>query len=90
MYTITDIKQLQNLTNTLLKNPGNAAQLREVLRFHEYRYYILNDPLISDSEYDQLYKKLEKLEKENPAIITSDSPTQRVGSGFNVKPRKQL
>jgi DNA ligase (NAD+) len=83
MYTTSQIQKLQNLTNTLLKNPGNAQELREVLRFHEYRYYVLNDPLISDAEYDQLYKKLEKLEKENPEIITPDSPTQRVGSSLN-------
>jgi DNA ligase (NAD+) len=83
MYTTSQIQKLQNLTNTLLKNPGNVQELREVLRFHEYRYYVLNDPLISDAEYDQLYKKLEKLEKENPEIITPDSPTQRVGSSLN-------
>ncbi len=57
--------------------------LREVLRFHEYRYYILNDPLISDAEYDQLYKNLEHAEKENPSLITQDSPTQRVGNSLN-------
>ena len=42
------------------------------------RYYILNDPLLSDFEYDQLFKALEKIEKENPTLITPDSPTQRV------------
>ena len=49
-----------------------------MLRFHEHRYYILNDPLLSDYEYDQLFKALEKIEKENPTLITLDSPTQRV------------
>jgi DNA ligase (NAD+) len=49
-----------------------------VLRFHEHRYYILNDPLLSDYEYDQLFKALEKIEKENPTLISPDSPTQRV------------
>ena len=49
-----------------------------MLRFHEHRYYILNDPLLSDFEYDQLFKALEKIEKENPTLITLDSPTQRV------------
>ena len=44
------------------------ASLRQVLIFHEYRYYILNDPLLSDKEYDILYKALEKLESENPEI----------------------
>ncbi len=83
MYTKSQIQDFQKRTNTLLKNDGSAEELREVLRFHEYRYYILNDPLISDTEYDGLFKKLEKLEKENPLIITPDSPTQRVGSSLN-------
>ena len=56
--------------------------LRDVLRFHEYRYYVQNNPLIGDAEYDGLYKLLEKLEKEHPSMITKDSPTQRVGSGL--------
>jgi len=84
MYTKTQTQDLQNLTNTLLKNGANIAQLREALRFHEYRYYILNDPLISDTEYDGLFKKLEKLENENPSLITPDSPTQRVGNSLNA------
>lgn len=53
--------------------------LREEIRYHEYRYYVLDSPEISDAEYDQLMKKLERLEKENPELITPDSPTQRVG-----------
>lgn len=61
---------------------SDVEALREILRFHEYRYYILNDPLISDFEYDQLYKSLEDLEKENPELITPDSPTQRVAKGL--------
>ena len=60
----------------------NIASLREVLRFHENRYYVKNDPLISDYEYDILYKALEKTEQENPLLITPDSPTQRVGKGL--------
>lgn len=83
MYTKEQTKSLQSLTNDLLKKAFSADQLRDVLRFHEYRYYILNDPLISDEEYDKLYKSLEKLEKENPQLITSDSPTQRVGNSLN-------
>ena len=50
-------------------------QLKTVLQFHEHRYYILNDPLISDFEYDQLYKKLEYIEEKQPEWVTSDSPT---------------
>lgn len=58
--------------------PEQIDDLREILRFHEHRYYVLHDPLISDFEYDQLYKELERLEKEQPALIRADSPTQRV------------
>ncbi len=83
MYTNEQTKSLQLLTNQLLKNASSVDQLRDVLRFHEFRYYILNDPLISDVEYDKLYKSLEKLEKENPALVTPDSPTQRVGNSLN-------
>ncbi|MEI8053193.1 MAG: NAD-dependent DNA ligase LigA [Bacteroidota bacterium] len=60
----------------------NIEDLRNILRFHEHRYYVENDSLISDFEYDSLYKKLEHFEKENPSLITKDSPTQRVGKGL--------
>ena len=60
----------------------NIEKLRDVLRFHEHRYYVENDPLISDYEYDMLYKKLEHFEKSNPSLISKDSPTQRVGKGL--------
>jgi DNA ligase (NAD+) len=88
MFTVQQTKELQELTKRLIlkKEQGSKNKelelLRNVLRFHEYRYYVQNDPLISDFEYDTLYKQLEKLEKENPAAITSDSPTQRVGKGL--------
>jgi DNA ligase (NAD+) len=82
-------KQLQEKTTALLiKAKSNAIQpkdieeLRTVLRFHERRYYIENDPLVSDFEYDTLYKQLEHLEKENPDLIVTDSPTQRVAKGI--------
>ncbi len=54
-------------------------RLREELDFHNYKYYVENKPIISDYEYDQLLKKLEKFEKEYPELKTPDSPTQRVG-----------
>lgn len=53
-------------------------QLREQIRDHDYKYYILTEPTISDEEYDKLLKELEKLEDKNPDLITPDSPTQRV------------
>jgi len=52
--------------------------LRDEIRKHDYNYYILNQPTIGDERYDKLVKELEKLEAENPELITPDSPTQRV------------
>ena len=54
--------------------------LRERIRKHDYRYYVLAEPSVSDQEYDRLYKELQILEKKHPKLITPDSPTQRVGS----------
>jgi DNA ligase (NAD+) len=53
--------------------------LRSQILKHDYNYYVLTEPVISDENYDKLVKELEKLETENPHLITSDSPTQRVG-----------
>src|SRR6266849_6663898 len=58
--------------------------LREKVRYHEYRYYVLDDPEISDAEFDKLMEQLKRLEAEHPDLITPDSPTQRVGG----KPRE--
>ncbi len=88
MYSKDESNKLQKTTHLFLKefekgiSENKIESLRDVLRFHEYRYYILNDPLISDFEYDQLFKVLEKIEKENPSIVTVDSPTQRVAKGL--------
>jgi len=54
--------------------------LRQQINDHNYRYYILDDPLISDGEYDQLFRKLEQLEKQHPELIVPESPTQRIGA----------
>lgn len=54
--------------------------LRKQIRDHNYRYYVLDDPVISDGEYDALLRELESLETQHPKFISSDSPTQRVGS----------
>ena len=92
MYDQQLTKELQQLTKEWLtsidknntKEPAidKTEDLRNILRFHEYRYYVQTDPLISDAEYDSLYKLLEKIEKENPQLKTPDSPTQRVGGGL--------
>ncbi len=89
MYSGTQTKDLQKLTKKLMDEstkhaikPTEIEALRSVLRFHEYRYYVIDDPLLADAEYDQLYKALEKIEEDNPALITGNSPTQRVAKGL--------
>jgi DNA ligase (NAD+) len=57
-----------------------AEKLREEINYHNYRYYVLNDPVISDEEYDQLMRQLMELEAQFPQLVTPDSPTQRVGA----------
>ncbi|MBX3708865.1 MAG: NAD-dependent DNA ligase LigA [Gammaproteobacteria bacterium] len=68
--------------NPLHKNEAEIQleKLRQQINEHNYRYYVLDDPLISDAEYDQLFQKLNVLESEFPHLVTSDSPTQRVGA----------
>ncbi len=61
-----------------------ACQLRETLRRHEHLYYVLDQPEISDAEYDELMGRLRELEAAHPELVTPDSPTQRVGG----KPRE--
>lgn len=70
----------QEMMDLVLLNPNHIDDLRNVLVYHEWKYYIQNDPVISDFEYDQLYKALERLEQECPDLVTPDSPTQRVSS----------
>ncbi|MFZ9820259.1 MAG: NAD-dependent DNA ligase LigA [Methylophilaceae bacterium] len=53
--------------------------LKKTIQEHDHAYYLLDDPLISDHEYDSLFQELKKIESENPHLITPDSPTQRVG-----------
>ncbi|HPD29398.1 MAG TPA: NAD-dependent DNA ligase LigA [Phycisphaerae bacterium] len=55
------------------------ARLRDEIRLHDYRYYVLAEPTISDLEYDKLFKELKDLETQFPDLVTPDSPTQRVG-----------
>lgn len=57
-----------------------AKELRELLNYHSYRYYVLDDPEIADAEYDELMRELIELETSHPELIVPDSPTQRVGA----------
>jgi DNA ligase (NAD+) len=59
---------------------SRVEELRKQLEYHLYRYHVLDDPEISDAEYDRLYDELQALEDENPELATEDSPTRRVGA----------
>ena len=90
-YSKEEQRDISKLTKTHLKVDVSTSdaeseinELRKILVFHEWRYYVLNDPLISDFEYDTLYKKLEKLELENPKLINPESPTQRVSNDLTT------
>jgi DNA ligase (NAD+) len=89
MYAAEQIQELQKRSvrfldqKTGVVSPGDIEPLREALRFHEYRYYVMSEPLISDYEYDQLYQLLQRTETAHPEMLTPDSPTQRVGSSLN-------
>jgi DNA ligase (NAD+) len=63
-----------------------VKELREAIRYHNYRYYVLDDPVISDAEYDDLMEKLRTLEAKFPELQSPDSPTQQVGG----EPREEL
>lgn len=65
-----DIKKVQK----------RVQELRDLINYHNYRYYVLDSPEISDAEYDELVRKLVHLEEEHPELVTPDSPTQRVGA----------
>ena len=85
MYTKDQIIRLQASTKEFIQNPDNIdiIELRKLLKFHEYQYYVTAQPLISDYEYDSLYQYLKNLETANPELIVNDSPTQRVGNSLN-------
>ncbi len=92
MYTPEKEKQLIEKTRQLLnislkeiktKNDAEIVkELRDVIRYHDWRYYVLANPVISDYEYDQLFHLLKDIEQKFPELITPDSPTQRVASGL--------
>ena len=84
-YSKEQTTTLNNLTKDFLNGKSISTnkeldELKSVIRFHEWQYYVHDNPLISDYEYDQIYKILEKVEKDHPDWITTDSPTQRVSS----------
>src|SRR5437667_9937102 len=69
-----------------MENPAaRAEELRAQLRDASHRYYVLDAPTLSDAEYDRLFRELEQLEADHPDLITSDSPTRRVGAAPSEK-----
>ena len=65
---------------TLEEARARAEALRDQINYHNYRYHVLDDPLISDAEYDRLMGELVALETTYPELVTPDSPSQRVGA----------
>lgn len=84
MYTTADQQRLNQLTTILIKNDpaqspaAEAEAIRSVIRYHDWRYYVLSEPVITDRDYDTLFKRLKDIEAEHPDLVTPDSPTQRV------------
>lgn len=79
-------KQYYDQAKQWLETPASVdevADLRDNLRHHEWRYYVINDPVLTDSEYDQLYHQLIAIETAHPDLITADSPSQRVASDLS-------
>lgn len=74
---------LKALRDQEREDPRNIVNdLRDVINYSDWRYYVKDEPVLADQEYDQLFAWLKVLEKENPALITPDSPTQRIAKGL--------
>ncbi|MDD3818588.1 MAG: NAD-dependent DNA ligase LigA [Actinomycetota bacterium] len=84
MGTINQERKLEYLLNLDIEKVSNPQEiikaLREEIEKHNYYYYIKDNPIISDAQYDRLMRNLEALEKKYPELITDDSPTQRIGA----------
>lgn len=90
MYTPHDEKHLYEQAKHLLEQDKaqpqeTIAQLREVINYADWKYYVKSDPVLADYEYDMLYKKLRALEEQYPELLTPDSPTQRVANGLSER-----
>ena len=93
LFSTSNNIDLISLTDRILKQlddfvPENKLEqfcedLKTVINFHDHQYYVKADSLITDYDYDRLFKKLKEIEEENPNLITADSPTQRVAKGLN-------
>lgn len=88
IYKITINTTLEERMAVLPEAAERAAWLRDRIRYHNYRYHVLDAPVISDAEYDALMQELRALESQYPELITPDSPTQRVGGAAQERFRK--
>jgi len=88
MYNKTQEQELNLLTQQLIKAdvPFSDAEkieaLRRIINYHDWRYYVVSEPVVTDYDYDKLFKQLRELEALHPALVTPDSPTQRVARGL--------
>ena len=89
MYTKQDEQRLHQQAKSLLENNEAEieaiAPLRNVINYADWKYYVQDEPVFADFEYDTLFKKLKALEEKFPEQITADSPTQRVALGLSEK-----
>lgn len=90
MYTPEQEIAFYELGKQLLLHPSNdvkktVTDLRHIIQFADWKYYVQSNPLFADKEYDTLYKQLQSLEQQYPELITSDSPTQRIANGLSEK-----
>lgn len=91
MYTDKDEKRLYEAAKALLNanidedTENLAGQLREVINYADWKYYVQSEPVLADVEYDTLFRKLRDLEEKYPEQVTADSPTHRVARGLSEK-----
>src|SRR5690606_21905881 len=91
MYTPAQEKEYLDLSRRMLATPAPQSQqdadmivkdLRDAIRYHDWRYYVQAEAVITDFDYDQLFKRLKDIEASYPALQTPGSPTQRVALGL--------
>ncbi len=89
MYTNEDEKRLYELAKAYLQNEAAAVEdidsLRNVINYSDWKYYVQDEPVLADEEYDKLFKQLKRLEEKYPEQVTDDSPTQRVAKGLSER-----
>ncbi len=89
MYNKEDEKRLYEQAISLLKAPEDGEDmiesLRDIINYADWKYYVQDEPVFADEEYDRLFKKLKQLEEKYPEQVTADSPTQRVALGLSEK-----